>query len=97
LEISGHTRYFNSGTINKITAYAELIRTFKTTSGEADAYSKAREIAMGSGIMKELREGKSPEEVSRYENLEEMLNGIKIFTEAVETNGEPATLGFTAA
>ena len=30
-EISGHTRYFNSGTINKITAYAELIRTFKTT------------------------------------------------------------------
>ena len=32
---------------------------------------------MGSGIMKELREGKSPEEVSRYENLEELLNGIK--------------------
>ena len=91
-EISGHTRYFNSGTINKITAYAEIIRTFKTTSGEADAYSKAREIAMGSGIMKELREGKSPEEVSRYENLEELLNGIKIFTEAAETNGEPATL-----
>ena len=57
-----------------------------------DAYTKAREIAMGSGIMKELREGKSPEEVSRYENLEELLNGIKIFTEAAETNGEPSTL-----
>jgi DNA helicase-2/ATP-dependent DNA helicase PcrA len=47
---------------------------------------------MGSGIMKELREGKSPEEVSRYENLEELLNGIKIFTESAETNGEPSTL-----
>ena len=46
-----------------------------------DAYTKAREIAMGSGIMKELREGKSPEEVSRYENLEELLNAIKVFTE----------------
>jgi DNA helicase-2/ATP-dependent DNA helicase PcrA len=47
---------------------------------------------MGSGIMKELREGKSPEEVSRYENLEELLNGIKIFTESADTNGEPSTL-----
>jgi DNA helicase-2/ATP-dependent DNA helicase PcrA len=47
---------------------------------------------MGSGIMKELREGKSPEEVSRYENLEELLNGIKFFTEAAETNGEPSGL-----
>ena len=55
-------------------------------------YKKASDIAMGSGILKELREGKSPEEVSRYENLEELLNGIKIFTEAAETNGEPATL-----
>jgi DNA helicase-2/ATP-dependent DNA helicase PcrA len=91
-EISDHTRHFNSGTIKKIAAYADLIRTFKTNSGEAEAYIKAREIVMGSGIMKELRDGKSPEEVSRYENLEELLNGIKIFTEAAETNGEPATL-----
>jgi len=33
-----------------------------------------------------------PEEISRYENLEELLNAIKIFTEAAETNGEPSTL-----
>ena len=47
---------------------------------------------MGSGIMRELRDGKSPEEVSRYENLEELLNAIKVFTEAAETNGEPSAL-----
>ena len=91
-EISEHTKFFNSGTVNKITLFCNLIKTFRLTSGEADAYIKAREIAMGSGIMKELREGKSPEEVSRYENLEELLNGIKIFTESAETNGEPSTL-----
>jgi DNA helicase-2/ATP-dependent DNA helicase PcrA len=91
-EIPGYSSYFNSGTVKKLTIYHDLIKTFKTTSGEADAYTKAREIAMGSGIMKELREGKSPEEVSRYENLEELLNGIKIFTEAAATNGEPSTL-----
>jgi DNA helicase-2/ATP-dependent DNA helicase PcrA len=33
-----------------------------------------------------------PEEISRYDNLEELLNAIKIFTEAAETNGEPSTL-----
>jgi DNA helicase II / ATP-dependent DNA helicase PcrA len=93
--ITGNTvnnNSFNAGTVKKLTAYSDLINTFRSTSEEAVAYTKAREIAMGSGIMKELREGKSPEEVSRYENLQELLNGIKIFTEAAETNGEPATL-----
>jgi len=91
-EISRDSGSFNSGTVKRIAQYCDLIRTFRMNSAEADAYTKAREIAMGSAIMKELREGKSPEEVSRYENLEELLNGIKIFTEAAETNGEPATL-----
>jgi len=90
--VTGYTDHFNSGTVKKLTAYTDLINAFRKNSGETDAYTKAREIAMGSGIMKELREGKSPEEVSRYENLEELLNGIKIFTEAAETNGEPSTL-----
>jgi DNA helicase II / ATP-dependent DNA helicase PcrA len=91
-ENTADSNYFNSGTVKKLTAYSDLIKTFRANSEEVVAFTKAREIAMGSGIMKELREGKSPEEVSRYENLQELLNGIKIFTEAAETNGEPATL-----
>jgi DNA helicase-2/ATP-dependent DNA helicase PcrA len=91
-DTSDNSSYFNSGTAKKITAYVDLVRTFRTNSGEADAYTKAREIAMGTGIMKELREGKSPEEVSRYENLEELLNGIKIFTESAGNNGESSTM-----
>jgi DNA helicase-2/ATP-dependent DNA helicase PcrA len=90
--IAAYPNHFNQGTANKITAYAGLIMNFQKKSDETDAYEKAREIAMGSGIMKELREGKSPEEISRYENLEELLNGIKIFTESALTNGEPSTL-----
>ncbi|MDP4224386.1 MAG: 3'-5' exonuclease, partial [Bacteroidota bacterium] len=90
--ISGFTDYFNSGTVKKITIFSELILSFRNNNTETDAYSKAREIALGSGIMKELRESESPEEVSRFENMEELLNGIKIFTEAAETNGEPSNL-----
>ncbi len=84
--------HFNSGTIRKLSAYTDLINTLSLGKEQADAYSKAREIAFGSGIMKELRDGKMPEEISRYENMEELLNGIKAFTESAETNGEPSTL-----
>ena len=84
--------YFNAGTVKKLTDYVKLITTFAADRDKADAYTKARDIAFGSGIMKELREGKLPEEISRYENLEEILNAIKMFTEAAQTNGEPATL-----
>ena len=65
---------------------------FFTENSRIDAYTAAREIGMGSGIMRELGEGKLPEEVSRFENFQELMNAIKEFTEAAETNGEPSTL-----
>jgi len=91
-EASRYPESFNAGTAKKLTGYAEVINNLRLNREETDAFEKAREIAMVSGIMRELREGKTPEEVSRYENLEELLNGIKVFTESATTNGEPATL-----
>jgi DNA helicase II / ATP-dependent DNA helicase PcrA len=88
----GYPSHFNSGTVKKMAGFAELIRTLSAEKEKEDAYTKAREIAFSSGIMKELKDGKLPEEISRYENMEELLNGIKIFTEAAETNGDPMTL-----
>ena len=93
LQESGkYPEHFNAGTAKKLSGYTIVINGLRLNSDTADAFTKAKEIAMASGIMRELREGKSPEEVSRYENLEELLNAIKVFTEAAETNGEPATL-----
>jgi DNA helicase-2/ATP-dependent DNA helicase PcrA len=90
--ISEYNTYFNAGTQKKILTYCDIIKNFSLKIADSDAYNIAREIAIGSGIMKELREGKAPEEVSRLENFEELLNAIKEFTESAETNGEPATL-----
>jgi DNA helicase-2/ATP-dependent DNA helicase PcrA len=87
-----YSAHFSAGTVKKLTAFADLIGSFTAGIDQTDAYSKARDIVHLSGIMKELREGRMPEEVSRYENMEELLNGIKIFTEAAQTNGEPSTL-----
>jgi DNA helicase II / ATP-dependent DNA helicase PcrA len=91
-EAGKYPEHFNSGTAKKLIMYANVIDNLRLNSDTTDAFAKAREIALGSGIMRELKEGKSPEEVSRYENLEELLNAIKVFTEAAETNGEPSTL-----
>jgi len=91
-EADKYSGHFNTGTVRKLFLYVELLNTLALGSDVSDAFTKAREIAMGSGIVRKLREGKSPEEVSRYENLEELLNAIKVFTEAAETNGEPSTL-----
>jgi DNA helicase-2/ATP-dependent DNA helicase PcrA len=91
-EASDHHQQFNSGTVIKLKAYSDLIGSLMNVEDKNDAYSKASKIAMATGIMRELREGKSPEEVSRFENLQELLNGIKIFSEAAETNGEPSDL-----
>jgi len=91
-EAGKYPEHFNSGTVKKIALYVSIINNLRLNSDTTDAFVKAREITLGSGIMKELEEGKSPEEVSRYENLEELLNGIKVFTEAAETNGEPSIL-----
>ena len=84
--------FFNSGTLKKLSQFKQLIETLMVNRDTTDSFTKAREIASTSGIMRELREGNSPEEVSRFENLEELLNGIKVFTEAAETNGESSNL-----
>ena len=91
-EAPKYPEHFNSGTSKKLLMYVDVIKNLRLNSDTTDAFVKAREIALGSGIMRELKEGKSPEEVSRYENLEELLNAIKVFTEAAETNGEPSIL-----
>jgi len=91
-EASKFPEHFNTGTVRKLSMYADIIKTLSLNSETIDAFTKAREIAVGSGIMRELKEGKLAEEISRYENLEELLNAIKVFTEAAETNGEPAIL-----
>jgi len=46
-----------------------------------EAYSVAEHIAKHTGILRELYNDKSPEGVSRYDNIQELLNGVKEFAE----------------
>ncbi len=72
----------NTGAKNKISEFVTMIRSFRAQLDSMDAYSLAQEIAKSSGILKELKtdKDKGPEEVERYQNIEELLSGIKEFT-----------------
>lgn len=88
--ISNFSQYpvaINAGTKKKMTDFATMIKSFSAQLQSMDAYSLAQEIAKSSGILKELTtdKDKGPEEVERYQNIEELLSGIKAF---VSNQGE---------
>ncbi len=76
-----HQLSINSGTMSKLVDFSTMIKSFAVEIQHKDAYELAKLIANASGIFKDLFQDKSPEGVSRYENIEELLNAIKEFTE----------------
>jgi DNA helicase-2/ATP-dependent DNA helicase PcrA len=79
---------FNSGVIHKLDAFTSMLGSFSAELTSADAYDLATRIATSSGILKELYSDRTPEGVSRYENIQELLNAIKDFAEQEPEEGE---------
>lgn len=76
---------------NKIGEFFNMVNAFGVQLDKKPAFELATEIAQTSKIIPELYADKTPEGVSRYENIQELLNGIKDFTDSVE-EGETRTL-----
>ena len=83
---------FNKGTISKVLAFAKLIMQFGELAQNSDAYDAAKTIAEESGILKDLYNDKSPEGLSRHENIQELLNGIQEFSINAKEEGLPEKL-----
>ena len=82
----------NGGTLTKLSGFVNMIKSFATKLSTASAFDLANEIATNCGIMKELYTDKTPEGVARYENIQELLNGIKEFSAEQESEGNLVTL-----
>ncbi len=76
----------------KVSLFTGLMMPVMAVAATATAYDVASGMASASGIITELRQGQVPEEIDRLENVQELLNGIKEFTEAALTNEEPADI-----
>jgi DNA helicase-2/ATP-dependent DNA helicase PcrA len=83
---------FNKGTAAKIHEFTQLISIFREKLEISDAFELASEIATGTEIMKDLYKDQTPEGVSRFENIQELLNGIQEFSISAKEEGTPNKL-----
>ncbi|MFH1321464.1 MAG: UvrD-helicase domain-containing protein [Bacteroidota bacterium] len=72
---------------DKISEFVTMIKGFSTQIKTKNAYELGSHIASSSGILKDLYDNKTFEGLSRYENTQELLNGLKEFSEK-PGNGE---------
>jgi len=79
---------FNAGTRTKLKKFGELISNLTEVYRSGDAYSTANAIITASGIMEELSSNDDIENVSRRENIHELLNAIHEYCEQKKSLGE---------
>lgn len=78
----------NNATKNRLQEFANMILSFREVALTQDAYNAGLKIVEESGIRADIFHGSEPEDVSRQENLQEMLDGMASFVqEHVETGG----------
>ena len=69
----------NKGTHAKLQVFHDLVAGFMGNVVSKDAYEMGQNIVRASGIMADIYQDRSPEGMSRQENIEEMINGIHDF------------------
>ena len=77
----------NKGTHAKLQGFRELIELFIKDAMEKNAYKIGQQIVRQSGIMNEICQDHTPENLSRQENLEELVNGMHDFCATRQEEG----------
>lgn len=71
----------NKPTRERLENFATLIESFQVMNANTNAFELAEHVAKTTGLVKELNKDGTPEGVTRLENVQELLNGIKDFVE----------------
>lgn len=72
---------FRAGTLEALESFVTMITMFQTELAKRNAYDLAFMVGKSTGIVRELFNDKTTEGLARYENVQELLNSIKEFTE----------------
>ena len=73
---------FKAGTLNSIEEFVTMIKYFQNLLTKNNAYDVAVQVGKSTNMIKELFNDKSTEGLARYENVQELLNSIKEWTES---------------
>ena len=77
----------NKGTHTKLQGFRALIAGFVEAVPQKNAFELGKEIVFQSGIGREITQDRSPENLSRHENVEELMNGIHDFCATRQEEG----------
>jgi len=84
----------NGGTLTKLSNFTTLIQRFQIENEGLNAFEITDLVTKKIGLVQELKKDATPEGIARIENVEELLNGIRDFTEGqlelVDANGSLA-------
>ena len=93
LGLYGPSSGINRSAQGRIQDFVTKIQSYQVMMENHDAFDLASHIAKTSGIIRDLKSDETPEGISRTENIEELLNSVKDFTDTrKETEGENANL-----
>lgn len=71
----------SKATITKLTAFADMIRSFAQDAVTSDAHTVGIRIVKESGVSKDIYTGKKPDDIARQENLQELLDSLGEFVD----------------
>lgn len=87
-ELSDDDKQYNAGTKAKLQSFHELISRFSSQARKLNAYDLGVEIINSTGILASFMSDKTPEMVSKQENIEELLRSLKDLVELRLQNGD---------
>ena len=70
-----------ANTKRKLEDFVTMIQSFQVINENQDAFYLADHVAKKTGLVQELKKDATPEGIAKIENIEELLNGIRDFTE----------------
>lgn len=82
----------NKGTLTKISSFTSLIENFRQQLSQQSAYEVAIIVARQTKLLEDLYRDKTPENLSKFENVQELLNAIQDFSLNAQEEGLPNQL-----
>ena len=79
---------FKANTLEIINNFVIMIKMFQSELDKKNAYDVGILVGKNSGLVKDLFNDKTTEGLARYENVQELLNSIKEYTETPTEDGE---------
>ncbi len=92
LELRKYGSIFNAGTISKLNKFKRLIDELRAASEDKEVKELVDFVVEKTGIKREMSAERTPEGISRYENIQEFINAIQDYADNKKNEGETPTL-----